>query len=172
LSKDHVLHTTSGRSRILNLHSNFMFESAYYYYQGMQGGFIACLFLCVAQIWDFNLGRSRHHDEKSALEVGYGSNHGGFMIKSYSDMLKDISSGTTKDLEDIYDSRYCSTAEDIMSSNICQLSSKNVRSSFPSLFRTLKDACLVCTVPIQHMWGGVHCSNSVSYVSLTCSRPW
>lgn len=78
------------------------------------------------QIWDFNLGRSRHHDEKSALEVGYGSNHGGFMIKSYSDMLKDISSGTTKDLEDIYESRYCSTAEDIMSSNICQLSSKNV----------------------------------------------
>ncbi|CAD6342612.1 unnamed protein product [Miscanthus lutarioriparius] len=78
------------------------------------------------QIWDFNLGRSRDHDEKSALEVGYGSNHGGFMIKSYSDMLKEISSGTMKDLEDIYDSRYCSTAEDTMSSNICQLSSKNV----------------------------------------------
>ncbi|RLM61960.1 zinc finger protein CONSTANS-LIKE 15-like [Panicum miliaceum] len=78
------------------------------------------------QIWDFNLGRSRDHDEKSAIEVGFGSNHGGFMIKSYSDMLKEISSGTTKDLEDIYDSRYCSTAEDIMSSNICQLSSKNV----------------------------------------------
>ncbi|CAO2207418.1 unnamed protein product [Urochloa humidicola] len=78
------------------------------------------------QIWDFNLGRSRDHDEKSAIEVGFGSNRGGFMIKSYSDMLKEISSGTTKDLEDIYDSRYCSTAEDIMSSNICQLSSKNV----------------------------------------------
>ncbi|XP_066330999.1 zinc finger protein CONSTANS-LIKE 14-like [Miscanthus floridulus] len=78
------------------------------------------------QIWDFNLGRSRDHDEKSALEVGYGSNHGGFMIKSYSDMLKEISSGTMKDLEDIYDSRYCSTAEDTTSSNICQLSSKNV----------------------------------------------
>ncbi|CAO2192276.1 unnamed protein product [Urochloa humidicola] len=78
------------------------------------------------QIWDFNLGRSRDHDEKSAIEVGFGLNHGGFMIKSYSDMLKEISSGTTKDLEDIYDSRYCSTAEDIMSSNICQLSSKNV----------------------------------------------
>ncbi|KAJ1269363.1 hypothetical protein BS78_07G206200 [Paspalum vaginatum] len=78
------------------------------------------------QIWDFNLGRSRDHNEKSVLEVGYGSNHGGFMIKSYSDMLKEISSGTTKDLEDIYDSRYCSTAEDIMSSNICQVTSKNV----------------------------------------------
>lgn len=86
---------------------------------------MACL-LFVWQIWDFNLGRSRDHDDKSALEVGYGSNHGSFMFKSYSDMLKEISSGTTKDLEDIYDSRYCSTAEDIMSSNICQLSSKNV----------------------------------------------
>lgn len=92
------------------------------------------LFAC--QIWDFNLGRSRDHDEKSAVEVGFGSNHGGFMIKSYSDMLREISSGTTKDLEDIYDSRYCSTAEDIMSSNICQLSSKNV--SLLPLFRCLK----------------------------------
>lgn len=48
------------------------------------------------------------------------------MIKNYNDMLKDISSGTTKDLEDIYDSRYCAAAEDIMSTNICQLSSKNL----------------------------------------------
>ncbi|KAL6661044.1 hypothetical protein ACP70R_000428 [Stipagrostis hirtigluma subsp. patula] len=78
-----------------------------------------------AQIWDFNLGRSRDHNENSALEVGFGSNNGGFTIKSYSEMLKEISSGTTKDLEDIYDSRYCA-AEDIMSTNICQLSSKNV----------------------------------------------
>jgi hypothetical protein len=48
------------------------------------------------------------------------------MIKSYSDMLKEISSGTTKDLEDIYDSTYGAVAEDTMSTNICQLSSKNV----------------------------------------------
>uniref|UniRef100_A0A0E0AY70 CCT domain-containing protein n=1 Tax=Oryza glumipatula TaxID=40148 RepID=A0A0E0AY70_9ORYZ len=77
------------------------------------------------QIWDFNLGKSRDHNENSALEVGFGSNNGGFMIKSYNDMLKEISSGTTKDLEDIYDSRYCAAAEDIMSTNVCQLSSKN-----------------------------------------------
>uniref|UniRef100_A0ACD5Y283 Uncharacterized protein n=1 Tax=Avena sativa TaxID=4498 RepID=A0ACD5Y283_AVESA len=77
------------------------------------------------QIWDFNLGRSRNHNENSTLEVGFGSNNGGFMIKSYSDMLKEISSGTTKDLEDIYDSGYCAAAEDIMSTNICQLPSKN-----------------------------------------------
>uniref|UniRef100_A0A0D9XA79 CCT domain-containing protein n=1 Tax=Leersia perrieri TaxID=77586 RepID=A0A0D9XA79_9ORYZ len=77
------------------------------------------------QIWDFNLGKSRDHNENSALEVGFSSNNGGFMIKSYNDMLKEISSGATKDLEDIYDSRYCATAEDIMSTNVCQLSSKN-----------------------------------------------
>ncbi|KAL6900711.1 hypothetical protein ACP4OV_005387 [Aristida adscensionis] len=77
------------------------------------------------QIWDFNLGRSRGHNENSALEDGFGSNNGGFMIKSYSDMLKEISSGTAKDLEDIYDSRYCAAAEDIMSTNVCQFSSKN-----------------------------------------------
>jgi hypothetical protein len=76
------------------------------------------------QIWDFNLGRSRNHNEKSPVEVGFGSNNGGFMIKSYNEMLKEISSGTTKDLEDIYDSGYCAAAEDIMSTNICQMPSK------------------------------------------------
>jgi hypothetical protein len=78
-----------------------------------------------AQIWDFNLGRSRVHNEKAEVEFGP-NNGGGFMIKSYSDMLKEISSGTTKDLEDICDSRYGAVAEDIMSTNICQLPSKNV----------------------------------------------
>jgi hypothetical protein len=32
------------------------------------------------------LGKSRDHNENSALEVGFGSNNGGFMIKSYNDM--------------------------------------------------------------------------------------
>jgi hypothetical protein len=41
-----------------------------------------------------------------------------FMIKSCSGMLKEISSGTTKDLEDIDDSRYSAVAEDIMSTNL------------------------------------------------------
>ena len=59
------------------------------------------------------------------------------MIKSYNDMLKEISSGTTKDLEDIYDSGYCAAAEDIMSTNICQLPSKNV--SHFSLLLTYTD---------------------------------
>jgi hypothetical protein len=54
-------------------------------------------------------------------------------------MLKEISSGTTKDLEDIYDSRYFAAAEDIMSTNVCQLSSKNV--SHNPLFSNVKYAC-------------------------------
>jgi hypothetical protein len=93
------------------------------------------------QIWDFNLGRSRDHNEKAEAEFGP-NNGGGFMIKSYSDMLKEISSGTTKDLEDIYDSRYGAVAEDIMSTNICQLSSKNV--SHLPLFPNIK-GCLMCS---------------------------
>ena len=48
------------------------------------------------------------------------------MIKSYSDMLKEISCGTTKDMEDIYDSGYGAAAKDIMSTNIYQVPSKNV----------------------------------------------
>lgn len=94
--------------------------------QQLQWEFTAPSSVPPTQIWDFNLGRSRNHNENSALEVEFGSNNGGFMIKSYNDMLKEISSGTTKDLEDIYDSGYCAAAEDIMSTNICQLSSKNV----------------------------------------------
>jgi hypothetical protein len=102
--------------------------------------------LSARQIWDFNLGRSRNHKENSALEVAFGSNNGGFMIKSYNDMLKEISSGTTKDLEDIYDSGYCAAAEDIMSTNICQLPSKNV-SRFPICFNIAPYAYSAHSVP-------------------------
>ena len=141
-----------------------MFECVHHFIAKLCKAVHFLLFAC--QIWDFNLGRSRDHNEKSAIEVGFGLNHGGFMIKSYSDMLKEISSGTTKDLEDIYDSRYCSTAEDIMSSNMCQLSSKNV--SLLPLFPYVKDAWCAA-VPTQHMWE-VPCSNSFNYVSFSC-RP-
>ncbi|ONK56135.1 uncharacterized protein A4U43_C10F4480 [Asparagus officinalis] len=56
------------------------------------------------QIWDFNLGRSRDHNESSELESEYGMNNSGFTIKSYNDLLKDNSISTTKILEDIYHS--------------------------------------------------------------------
>ncbi|XP_020089560.1 zinc finger protein CONSTANS-LIKE 15-like [Ananas comosus] len=77
------------------------------------------------QIWDFNLGRSRDHNESSALEMEYGSSSGTFMIKNYNDVLKESSFATTKFLEDIYDTR-CPANEDILSSNICHISSQNL----------------------------------------------
>nr|ASZ80032.1 COLO-2 [Bambusa oldhamii] len=79
-----------------------------------------------SQIWDFNLGKSRDHDENSALEVRFGLKDEGFMIKSYNDMLTELSSGSRKALEDIYDSTYSFATEDIMSTNICQLTTKKL----------------------------------------------
>ncbi|XP_008790714.2 zinc finger protein CONSTANS-LIKE 14-like [Phoenix dactylifera] len=79
-----------------------------------------------AQIWDLNLGRSRDHDEPSALEIGYDTNSGGFMIKNYNDLLKENTFATTKLLEDIYDTNCPLANEDISSSNICHIPSQNL----------------------------------------------
>ncbi|KAG1363522.1 hypothetical protein COCNU_11G003490 [Cocos nucifera] len=78
-------------------------------------------------IWDFNLGRSRDQDQSAALEIGYYTNSGGFMIKNYNDLPKENSFATTKLLEDIYDTNYPSANEDILSSNIHHVPSQNVR---------------------------------------------
>ncbi|XP_072972456.1 zinc finger protein CONSTANS-LIKE 14-like [Typha angustifolia] len=78
------------------------------------------------QIWDFNLGRSRDQNESSTLEIGYGTNGGGFMIKSYYDVLKENSFSTTKVLEDIYDTSCPSADEDLLSSNIHSVSSQHL----------------------------------------------
>ncbi|XP_027151152.1 zinc finger protein CONSTANS-LIKE 15-like isoform X2 [Coffea eugenioides] len=51
------------------------------------------------QIWDFNLGQLRGNDESNTLEVGYSANEVGFMMKSYSELLKEPSSATTRGLE-------------------------------------------------------------------------
>lgn len=77
------------------------------------------------QIWDFNSGRSRDHNE-SALETGYDTNIGGFMIKNYNDLLNENSFATTKYLEDIYDTNCQSANEDILSSNIGHIPSQNL----------------------------------------------
>ncbi|KAJ3681289.1 hypothetical protein LUZ60_015778 [Juncus effusus] len=43
-----------------------------------------------AQIWDFNLGKSRDHKEQNAHEIEYNAeNEGGFKIKTYTEILKD-----------------------------------------------------------------------------------
>ncbi|KAJ6825748.1 zinc finger protein CONSTANS-LIKE 14-like [Iris pallida] len=81
------------------------------------------------QIWDFNLGRTRDHNESSQFETGYGTNGAGFTIKSYSDLLKENSFSTTKVLEDIYDSNCPSGNEDVLSTNIHHISSQNVVSA-------------------------------------------
>uniref|UniRef100_A0A0E0ETP8 CCT domain-containing protein n=1 Tax=Oryza meridionalis TaxID=40149 RepID=A0A0E0ETP8_9ORYZ len=78
------------------------------------------------QIWDFNLGKSRDHDEHSALELHFGSKDGGFMIKSYNDMIEEVSSSSRKDLQYIYDSTYSFAPEDIVSANIYQLTPKQL----------------------------------------------
>ncbi|EAZ09705.1 hypothetical protein OsI_31990 [Oryza sativa Indica Group] len=81
------------------------------------------------QIWDFNLGKSRDHDEHSALELHFGPKDGGFMIKSYNDMIEEVSSSSRKDLQYIYDSTYSFATEDIVSANIYQLTPKQLRTA-------------------------------------------
>nr|XP_010907078.1 zinc finger protein CONSTANS-LIKE 14 [Elaeis guineensis] len=79
-----------------------------------------------AQIWDFNLRRSRDRIESSSLEIRYDTSSGGFIIKSYSDLLKENSFATTKILKDIYNANCPSANEDILSSNICHIPSQNL----------------------------------------------
>ncbi|XP_031098042.1 zinc finger protein CONSTANS-LIKE 14 [Ipomoea triloba] len=51
------------------------------------------------QIWDFNLGQLRDHDESSPIEVGYGANDMAYMMKSYSELLKEASLANSKGSE-------------------------------------------------------------------------
>ncbi|VFQ60909.1 unnamed protein product [Cuscuta campestris] len=51
------------------------------------------------QIWDFNLGQSREHDESSPTEACYGSNDMTYMMKSYNELLKETSLTTSKALQ-------------------------------------------------------------------------
>lgn len=77
------------------------------------------------QIWDFNLGRSRNHEEPTPLEVGYGTNDTGFMIKTYSELIKETSLSTTKVLEDIYDMTASSAHDGFSSTEVRNMPSKN-----------------------------------------------
>lgn len=77
-----------------------------------------------SQIWDFNLGRSRNHEETAALEVGY--NDAGFMMKNYRELIKENSLATTKVLEDIYDMNCSSVPDDISSTDARNMSSQKL----------------------------------------------
>ncbi|KAK6930761.1 CCT domain [Dillenia turbinata] len=69
------------------------------------------------QIWDFNLGWTRGHEESSPLEVGYGATSVEFMIKSYSELIKEEPFSTKNVLGDIYGMNNSMACEDIMSFN-------------------------------------------------------
>ncbi|OWM76249.1 zinc finger protein CONSTANS-LIKE 14 isoform X2 [Punica granatum] len=68
-----------------------------------------------AQIWDFNLGQLRDHEEPGLLEVGYVTNDTGFTIKSYGELLKESSFTSTKVLEDMYQFNCSLAHEDVTS---------------------------------------------------------
>ncbi|KAG0483387.1 hypothetical protein HPP92_011471 [Vanilla planifolia] len=71
-----------------------------------------------AQIWDFNLGRSREHNASSPHEVGQFASNGGFTIKSYNDLFKEGSFANTDVLEGFYDKNCASANDDGSSTNM------------------------------------------------------
>ncbi|KAG9136812.1 hypothetical protein Leryth_004565 [Lithospermum erythrorhizon] len=52
-----------------------------------------------AQIWDFNMGQLRGHDNNSQLEVGYAEGDMVYMMKSYGELLKETPFTTSRELE-------------------------------------------------------------------------
>lgn len=54
------------------------------------------------QIWDFNLGQLRTHEESDQLEVEYGSSDAVFMIKNIGELMKETSLSNTKMLGGLY----------------------------------------------------------------------
>ncbi|KAL4638520.1 hypothetical protein ACB092_03G152500 [Castanea dentata] len=68
------------------------------------------------QIWDFNLGRLRGHEEPGTLEVAYGGNDAGFMIKNFGELLKESSLPNAKILGDMYPMN-CPVTHDDMAFN-------------------------------------------------------
>ncbi|CAK7336095.1 unnamed protein product [Dovyalis caffra] len=67
------------------------------------------------QIWDFHLGQLRNHDESGQLEIEYGANDAGFVIKNFGELMKETSLTNTKMLGDMYQMN-CSIARDDMAS--------------------------------------------------------
>lgn len=55
------------------------------------------LYTFFLQIWDFNLGQLRAHDESDPLE--YTASDVGYVMRSYGELLKEASLGTTKGAE-------------------------------------------------------------------------
>ncbi|KDP23287.1 hypothetical protein JCGZ_23120 [Jatropha curcas] len=54
------------------------------------------------QIWDFNLGQLRTHEESDQLEVAYDTSNAGFTIKNIGEFMKETSLSSAKMLGDMY----------------------------------------------------------------------
>ncbi|KAH7686725.1 B-box-type zinc finger domain-containing protein [Dioscorea alata] len=75
-----------------------------------------------AQIWDFDLGRTMEQKESSPLEIEF-CNNANFMMKNYTDLLKENSFATANFVEDMCDTNHLSANDDISSTNIHHASS-------------------------------------------------
>ncbi|KAF3432334.1 hypothetical protein FNV43_RR27074 [Rhamnella rubrinervis] len=69
------------------------------------------------QIWDFNLGRLREHEESSPLEVSYGANDAGFVIKNFGELMRETSLTSSKILGDIYQINCAVEHDDMLFNN-------------------------------------------------------
>ncbi|KAF8018371.1 hypothetical protein BT93_H3302 [Corymbia citriodora subsp. variegata] len=73
------------------------------------------------QIWDFNLGRLRGHEEPGPVEVEFSTNSEGFMIKSYDELMREVPLSTSKASDERYHTNCSLAHEDITSMNVKNL---------------------------------------------------
>ncbi|KAJ4711474.1 Zinc finger protein [Melia azedarach] len=69
------------------------------------------------QIWDFNLGRLRGNEESSQLEVAYGASDAVFMIKNFSELMKETPLTNTEMFGEMYQMNCPITHDDMASFN-------------------------------------------------------
>ncbi|KAL9386686.1 hypothetical protein Peur_019810 [Populus x canadensis] len=73
------------------------------------------------QIWDFHLGQLRSHDESGQLEIEYGANDAGFVIKNFGEPMKETSLTNTKMLGNMYQMNCSIVHDDMASFNLLDL---------------------------------------------------
>ncbi|KAJ8569594.1 hypothetical protein K7X08_006171 [Anisodus acutangulus] len=74
------------------------------------------------QIWDFNLGQLRSHEQSSSVEADYSESDMAYMMKSYGELIKGTSLATSKGLG--LSGINCSVAHDDMTAFSVMLSQK------------------------------------------------
>lgn len=83
------------------------------------------------------MGRLRDHEESSPLEVVYGANDAGFVIKNFGELMKDTSLTNSKVLGDIYQINCAMEHDDMLfnvSSACCLMYLFEFTESFFNLF--------------------------------------